>query len=311
MWQVQEGIQVGRTGVMPKVQNILDNLKKKNQHTLQLALRAWFDLTLKQIRQDLRTKYIEKLSEITTKLTDWEYIEQQGIKTLKPATLEIMKSGGDVAYRHLAIQGSFDVINNDAVRAVNKFCSKLVTNVTQKTKEGINVFIKTGIKEGHSMEKIARGLRPLVGLTERQTESIINYRRLLEEKRPGLSAVQRDKLVMSYTNKTHRQRMLTIARTETANAQNIGYCQGLSQVGVKQAELVNGSDPCDICIALEGKRWLIDEAAGVITVHPRCTCAMMPVIEDEVVAEVLKKPPASLEPKPIEAAPEKSKAPLK
>jgi len=201
-----------------------------------------------------------------------------------------MQSGGNAAYRHLAVQGSFDVLNVPAVRAVNKFCSKLVTDVTANTKKGINTYVKYGIKEGHSMPKIARDLRPLVGLNGKQTQAVINYRNILQVKRPDLSAAQVDKAVMRYTSKTHRQRMLTIARTETARAQNIGYVQGLEQVGVKQTELRNGSNPCEECVGLNGTKYPIADAAGVIPVHPRCTCAMLPVVDNKLISERLKKP---------------------
>lgn len=281
---------------------------------MRVSLQEWMDSTQKQIRRDLTSKYQKS---VVSTLTDWELIESQGIKTIKPATLGIIQTGGNVAYKNLAIAGSFDIVNIPAVKAVNKFCSKLVTEVTANTKKGINTYIKYGIKEGYSMPKIARDLRPLVGLTGKQTQSIINYRTLLQE-RTDLSAAQVDKLVMRKMNKTHRMRMENIARTETARAQNIGYCQGLEQIGVEYAELRNGSNPCDECISLNKKRYPIAEASGIIPVHPRCTCAMLPVIceiekgikkDDKcrTITEPLKNPPPELVdrkvPKPVSIKP--------
>lgn len=296
---VDEGGQKHKIIIMagPKIQNVLNSLVRRNERLMRVAVREWMNFIQKQIRQDLAEKYQKS---VASELTDWELINNQGVKTIKPAALEIMRTGGDAAYKHLAIVGSFDVLNVPAVKAVDKFCSKLVTEVTAKTKKGINAYVKHGIKEGYSMPKIAGDLRPLVGLTGNQTQSIINYRSLLQVKRPDLTAAQVNKAVMRYTNKTHRMRMEMIARTETANAQNIGYCQGLEQVGVKEAELSNGSNPCDECIALDGTRYPIKEAAGVITVHPRCTCAMLPVIDDKLISHPLKAPPAGLpEVKPV------------
>lgn len=279
---------------MPKIQDTLDSLAVRNERFLQVALREWFDFTQKQIRRDLTSKYIKSVASVTSNLTDWEFIETQGITTIKPVALEVMRTSGNAAYKHLAVTGSFDVLNVPAMKAVEKFCSKLVKDVTAKTKQGINTYIKHGIKEGYSMSKIARDLRSLVGLTGTQTQSVINYRKLLQVKRPDLSAAQVDKAVMKYTNKTHRQRMQTIARTETARAQNIGYVQGLEQIGVKESELRNGSNPCDECIALNGKKYPVAEAGGVIPVHPRCTCAMLPVVNDKVISEQLKKLPSGI-----------------
>lgn len=278
---------------MPKIQNTLDELLVRNQRTIEIALRKWFRFTEEQIQNDLRSKY-EKArkssSTITAELTDWDVIEAEGVKTITPAGVKIMQSGGNAAYRHLAVEGSFDILNVPAIEAVNKFGAKLVTNVTEKTKDGINTYIKHGIKEGHSMGKVAKDLRPLVGLTGPQTQAVINYRALLIEKRPDLSVAKIDRAVMKYTSKTYRQRMLIIARTETANAQNIGYCRGLGQVGVIEAELINGANPCEECILLNGTKYPIKEAEGIIVVHPRCTCAMLPVINDKIISERLKRP---------------------
>lgn len=272
----------------PKIQNVLDNLARRNERLLQVAVQEWMDFTQKQIRQDLAEKYQKSMA---SKLTDWKLINSQGEKIIKPAALEIMRTGGNAAYKHLAVVGSFDVLNIAAIKAVNKFCSKLVTDVTKKTKKGINTYVKHGIKEGYSMPKIARELRPLVGLTGNQTQSIINYRKLLQVKRPDLTAAQVNKAVMRYTNKTHRERMLTIARTETARAQNIGYCQGLGEIGVKEAEFsIAPTDYCEECEALNGTVFPVAEAAGVIPVHPRCRCDMLPVIDNKVIDEQLKEP---------------------
>jgi len=273
---------------MPKIENILRNLARRNERDMQVAIQEWMDFVQKQIKQDLRSKYEKS---VTSKLTDWKRIESQGVSTIKPAAIKIMQTGGNAAYRHLAIEGSFDVLNVSAVKAVNKFCSKLVTEVTNNTKKGINTYVKHGIKEGHSMSRIARDLRPLVGLTQKQTQAVINYRKMLTVTKPHWTPTQIDKAVMRYTNKTHRRRMQTIARTETARAQNIGYVQGLEEVGIEEVEFSVAADCCvSQCLPLDGKKYKANEAAGIIPVHPNCRCAMLPVINDRVISEQLKKP---------------------
>lgn len=285
----------------PKIENILSNLARKNERILQVAVREWMDFTQKQIRHDLVEKYQKS---VASELTDWEYINNQGVTTIKPAALKIMQTGGNAAYKNLAIAGAFDVLNVQAVKAVNKFCSKLVVDVTENTKKGINVFVKHGIKEGYSMSKIARGMRPLVGLTGKQTQAVIHYRQLLQIRRPDLTAAQVDKSVMRYTNKTHRLRMENIARTETARAQNIGYCGGLEQVGVEEGELSVAPGACDECLALDKTRYPISEAAGVVPIHPRCRCAILPVVGEKAISHPLKKPPPGFpKEKPVVAPP--------
>ncbi len=289
-----------------KIQVALSNLAVRNERILQPVLRKWFFFMKKQILRDLSSKFKK---DITSELTDWEFIEEQGKRTIKPASLKIMQSGGNTAYRQLAIIGSFDILNVNAIKAADKFCAKLVVDVTAETKKGIRTFIRHGIKEGMSMPKIAKEIRPLVGLTDRQTDSIINFRRILEEKRPDLSAVQVDRRVGIQTNKVHRRRIENIARTETARAQNIGYIQGLGEVGVEEVELNAVAGACEICAAMDGNKYSVSEGANIIPVHPNCRCAMLPVINNKTITGELKKPPPELRdvklPKPTLIIPKK------
>ena len=266
------------------IQSDLLELAARNERIYELAIRKWFGLAVDRIQRDLKTKFIK---DVTSELTDWSYIEQQGQNVLKPATLKIMQSGGNAAFKSLAVFGSFDVLNVEAVKAADKMCAKLVREVTKETKAGIRTYISTGIKEGKSMPKIARELRPLVGLTDGQTKTLGKYRKLLEdkEKYPKLKQIDIDRKVQRRADKIHRARTTTIARTETARAQNIGYCQGLAENGVEQVEFSNELDACEICIGLSGKIFPVGEGAGIIPVHPNCHCAMLPVIDNKTLTE--------------------------
>lgn len=270
--------------IVKTIQDDLGKKAEKNERILLLALRAWFNLIVEQIQRDLRAKYTKS---ITSELTDWELIESEGIKNIKPASLRVMQSSGNAAYTSLALKGSFDVLNVEAVKAADKFAAGLVTNVTKETKAGIRTFVSAGIKEGKSMPKIAHELRPIVGLTKPQVESVANYRNLLgdKEKFPNLTAKDIDRKVQRYTDKTHRRRMDTIARTETARAQNIGYVQGLAENGVTEVEFISETTACPECLDLNTERFPVEEAQDIIPVHPKCRCAMLPVVGEKIVSD--------------------------
>lgn len=255
----------------------LDWHLKRNTVLFQEAIQKWFAFTTKQIQTDLRTKFQK---DITSELTDWEYLQKQGEDILKPVTLKIMKDGGDAAYKILAIEGAFDVVNVRAIKAVEKFTAKLVREVNRETKKGIRTYISTGIKEGKSMDKIARELRPLVGLTKKQTQAVMNYRTLLsdKEKFPKLTADDINRKVQRYADKTHRRRMQNISRTETANAQSEGVLMGYSDADLEEVEFSAYPGCCDECAALDGNKYKINEAKGIISVHPSCRCAWLPVL---------------------------------
>ena len=99
-----------------KTQVILDNLANRNERILQSVLQRWFAFMRKQILWSLSVKFKK---DITSELTDWEFIEEQGIRNIKPAALKIMQSGGNTAYRQLAIEGSFDILNVNAIKAAD------------------------------------------------------------------------------------------------------------------------------------------------------------------------------------------------
>ena len=282
--QMATNLYKARVGlILPALSRVIE----RNEGVFLVALQVWMDFAHKQISHDLTQKYIKK--DVATALTDWEFIQEEGEQILKPATLKIMQGGGGQAYRILQAQASFDVLNPEAVEAAGKFCSKLVREVTAETKKGIRGYIRTGIKEGKSMDKIARDLKPLVGLTANQTQSVVNYRNLLNEKRPDLSTAQVDRKVMTYTNKTHRRRMKSIARTETARAQNIGYAIGLEDLGVEEVEFQTTVGACDECSAMDGKKYKVGEGRGIIPVHPNCRCCLLPVVADTPTCRMTKR----------------------
>lgn len=269
-----------------RINIILGRLARRNERIMQEALQKWFAFTTTKLRRGLSSLQKDAAGKITTRLTDWKVIEEEGKRIIKPITLEVMRQGGDKAYKILVMAGSFDVLNVEAVKLADKVTAKMVREVTDNTRAGIRTYIRDGIKEGKSMYKIGRELCPLVGLTENQVQSVANYRKLLEEK--GLASDVIDRKVAKYGAKTHRRRAETIARTETARAVNAGYCQGLENLGVKQVELSAVASACEICAAMNGKKYGVREGAGIIPVHPNCRCAMLPVIGGKAITESKK-----------------------
>lgn len=262
-----------------QIQSKLDWQFRRSEILLREAISKWFDFTIKQIRKALYDKYIRK--DIVGDLTNWDAIKEKGKKLVNPVLVGVMEKAGQIAFDVVEYKEVFDVLNVRSIEAANKIAADMVVEVTKETKKGIKLAIKEGLKEGKGMDKIARELRPLVGLTENQTQSVINYRKLLEDKKkfPKLTAVNIDKKTQRYADKTHRRRTQTIARTETANAQNIGYIDGLEDSGlVEEVEFSASPGACKICRALDGNKYTLKEGRGIIAVHPNCRCAMLPVI---------------------------------
>ena len=294
-----------------QVHSRLNDRLDRNMPAMQLVLRQWFDFVIKQVRKDITTKLIK---DITTELTDWDFIEENGKPIIKPAALKIMQTGGQEAYKLLAIEGAFDVLNVKAVKAAEKFTAELVTSTNKETKAAVRTYIADGIKQGKGMEKVGRELRSVVGLNDKQVRTSIKYRTLLEdkEKYPKLMTTDINRKVIRQEQKMLRQRGVAIARTETARAQNIGYVQGLESIGVEMVEFSASPGACEeLCLPKHGAKYKTVEAEGIIPVHPNCRCALLPVVAERVVDKPQAKPPDEVSermitPSEIESNPDKA-----
>lgn len=261
-------------------------LLDKNYRIMLPVIIKWMNYTNAQIIKALNKKYInksfqkDKAGKIVTNLLDWDTLKRDNIRRVKPATLEIFEKGGNQAFKIAGIEGAFDVVNVEAVNIVNKICSKDVKDILDNTKKSINTLIKTGIQEGQAMGKVAKQIRPLVGLTKRQGLAVVHYREKLIKKFPKYNVAKLDKMAKKYSDKLHRYRADMIARTETARAQSEGTLQGYKQLGYKKVEWSANADACSRCVALAGHRFSLQEASGMLPLHPSCRCAWISVIEE-------------------------------
>lgn len=293
-------------GRKERIRNRINRLAEENYKTFLPKVKAWMEFTIKEINRAFRKKYIRKSADgkteyyawidfrkdkaidITTKLLDWEKLDEAGKRMLKPAGLDIMAKSGNEAYKIAGIEASFDILNPEAVKAVDRICSEAVKEVGKETKQAINHVIREGIKEGKSMGRVAKELRPLVGLTERQVKAVANYEKWLIKKRPDLSDLKRAQWVERYNKKLHRYRTEMISRTESMRATNEGNLIGYKDAGYKTVRWSANVGCCDLCDAENGHVYTIEESRGMLPLHPDCRCSWLP--ESKVKPEVPRVP---------------------
>ncbi len=251
----------------------------KSAKYLRPKVNEWLENMRRRIIRDLTRKFAKDVAlDITTKLTDWEWIEENGNRILKPALLTVLANGANEAFVIGGIEASFDVLNPRSVAWAQKHCAKLVREVTKETRSGIKEIIRRGIKEGKAMPAIAKKIRPLVGLTERQMMAVANREEWLIMNRPELSAREVSRRTDVYARRMHRRRADMIARTESAFAVDEGTLQGYEQEEVKEVDILLGPSACDDCVELAGKNpYKIAEAHGVLPAHPQCECCFAAV----------------------------------
>lgn len=91
-------------------------------------------------------------------------------------------------------------------------------------------------------------------------------------------------------------RLEAIARTEAARAASEGSIQSYRDNGVKDLEFLTTPDDitCDECMTKDGRRYPIDESSGVIPVHDRCRCCLLPVTETMELGPGAEIPPTQM-----------------
>ena len=135
--------------------------------------------------------------------------------------------------------------------------SPLVQNVIRKAGTTINDVsrvalrkeIQNGLSSGYSMDQIARGVPK------------DNYR--------GLQSVVRE---------TYKNRAKTVARTETAMAQNTATAARYRASGVTHVIIRDGDDD-DLCAPYNGTRQTLEWALENPIAHPNCTRAYAAIVE--------------------------------
>jgi hypothetical protein len=94
----------------------------------------------------------------------------------------------------------------------------------------------------------------------------------------GWSAEELAKQIRAKGDVASRSRALTIARTETGQAYNLGAVAAYRVGGVTHVTVLDGDDD-EPCASANGATWTIDEAEQNPLGHPNCTRAFAPIVE--------------------------------
>ena len=177
---------------------------------------------------------------------------------------------------------TFNTAGQRASNVVSDIGSKLVTEVTQETKNAINVEIKRGIDEGLGGDRVAKNIINIIGLTEKQATAVSNFR--VASLDAGLSQGAVDNMATDYADRLLTSRALCIARTETMRASNEGYKEMIQQ-GI-EANMIPSSSRliwivtpddrlCDDCNDMDGELADADgDFSQDIPLHPNCRCVI-------------------------------------
>ena len=174
--------------------------------------------------------------------------------------------------------------------------AEFVTNSTETQRKAKK------IADEHTVDELAKMIRPCIGLTEAQAKANVrfydNMVATLKEEHPRMSQDAIEKKAreaqLKYAEKQHRYRAHTIAQTEMAIAYNKGADEGIRQaqaqglLGVMEKRWSTSGDDnvCDVCRTLEGTQIAMDDefdfkgrslypgSKRTPPAHPWCGCAV-------------------------------------
>lgn len=179
---------------------------------------------------------------------------------------------------------SFSMVNPFVDQYINSSMLSLITAISIDTRMAISLILLDAVRRGIAPRQQARAIEPLIGLTSRQAQAVINYRnaletgnyratldralrdgrydaRLLRALKDGsrLSRDQIDQMVRRYAERQLRWRAENIARTESIRAANAGQreawrqamAQGLLPLSLKQHWL-DDERTCPNCKLIPG-----------------------------------------------------------
>ena len=140
----------------------------------------------------------------------------------------------------------------------------------------IEVAFRTGVHAETLALMNARVFEGLRGITQDMASKLseIFSRSLIEGVGPRSIA----KRITDEIASISRKRAMVMARTETIRVFNEAALNTMEQNGIvgvtAEVELLTAMDSrvCQICRSLSGKVYTIQQARGVIPVHPRCRC---------------------------------------
>ena len=177
---------------------------------------------------------------------------------------------------------------------------QFIREVSVNQYRAINTLVKQAtMTESLTIDKLARAIRPTIGLTSRQTATTFNYYGKLVE--AGVDPKDALEQQGRYAAKMHRLRAGTIAQTEIGFAYNHGMdatvrtyaAEGLIPTMVKRWYTARNERVCPMCGKMHGEIVPMNGVFGrgilLPPAHPNCQCAVQYLEEQYLTPEQKSK----------------------
>lgn len=289
-------------------QKVLDKLKeylessKATGEPIQILCRFWEDQQTVISYQKLRQAVMDgTISNETIRLWQQDY-SLLVANQLSQMWTSAFEAGAEKQLLLEDIDFKFDMQTPSITKWINERGAEFVTASIQEQKNAIAALLTKKMQDNHSVDELARMIRPCVGLTEGQAKANVKYydsivanlRKEHPRMKPESVRKKARDAAAKYAERQHRQRAMMIAQTESAFAYNRGADEGIRQAQsqnllgiVKKRWSTSGDNAvCSVCSALEGVEIDMDadfDFKGKVLflghhmlppAHPRCACAI-------------------------------------
>lgn len=201
--------------------------------------------------------------------------EQIRKNVLEPVGSERLKRGGHYSSKY---------VRRAAQRGVRHANSELRRQGVD-VEDDVQATLRAPIHQNLLSSLYRRNFRELEGITDEMDRQI--SRELADGLSQGHNPRRMARNITDRVDKIGITRSTTMARTEVVRTFNEHALTRYEEHGADQvvgkAEFSTAGDRrvCAICRALEGTTYEIDEARGLIPVHPNCRCTFLPVLNTE------------------------------
>lgn len=188
---------------------------------------------------------------------NWKGFEKDLHGQLEKRILRSMRESGLRSATKLNID--FDPNDRALLKAANLKAKNAARLISNESRAAANKAVRQMQKEGLSPRQISRRLRPMLGTTQRQTNSMLLQAKALKAK--GRSQIQIDRKLTQLSNRYGKHRARNIARFEGLGAGQYGadsvIASAMEQGQIEKVEkkwVRANADACPICKRLNGQR---------------------------------------------------------
>jgi hypothetical protein len=211
-------------------------------------------------------------------------------KAAEILTRAALRASAEAAKMLAVPRARLDVVNQRAVVAAETQSALFVREVSDSTRRALQQATTRAFRDGLAPRELAKVIKPMIGLTERQSRAVLNRR--LRREGDGWNAARVDKDANTYAERLRARRAMTIARTETIRASTTGQDAtwkaaqdtGLLPQSAQKQWIVTPDDKlCPQCTEMTGRRALAPINGQFVTplglrfgppMHPNCRCAV-------------------------------------